>query len=63
MISYADALAKTGYEKVETTVRKRKKLFVGFVTRINNESDGWGSGGGKGLLGRARTALNALSRA
>ena len=34
MLSYADALAKTGCENVETTVRKRRTLFAGFVARI-----------------------------
>ena len=29
MLSYADALAKTGSENVETTVRKRRMLFTG----------------------------------
>ena len=37
MLSYADALAKTGCENVETTVRKRRILFAGFVARMGNE--------------------------
>ena len=35
-LSYADALAKTGCENVETTVRKRRILFAGFVARMGN---------------------------
>ena len=37
MLSHADALAKTGCENVETTVRKRRILFAGFVARTGNE--------------------------
>ena len=37
MLSYADALAKTGCENVETTVGKRRILFAGFVARMDNE--------------------------
>ena len=37
MLSFADALAKTGCENVETTVRKRRILFAGFVARMGNE--------------------------
>ena len=37
MLPYADALGKTGCENVETTVRKRKILFAGFVARTDNE--------------------------
>ena len=67
-LSYADALAKTDCENVETTVRKRRILSAGFVARMDNERLPkrvifWGSGRGKGLLGRARTGLNGLSRA
>ena len=35
--SYEDALAKTGCENVETTVRKRRILLAGFVARMDNE--------------------------
>ena len=68
MLSYADALAKTACENVETVVRKRRVLFAWFVARMDNERLPkrvifWGSGRGKGLLGRARTGLNGLSRA
>lgn len=38
MLSYAGALAKTGCEYVETTVRKRRMLFEGFVTRMGDET-------------------------
>ena len=37
MISYADALAKTGCENVGTTVRKRRMLFAWFLARFDNE--------------------------
>ena len=37
MPSYADSLAKTCCENVETTVRKRRILFVRFVARMANE--------------------------
>ena len=36
MLSYADALVKTGCENVETTVRKWRILFAGFVARMDN---------------------------
>ena len=36
MLSYADAFAKTGCENVETTARKRKTIFAGFVARMDN---------------------------
>ena len=32
--SYADALAKTASESIETTVRRRRTLFAGFVARM-----------------------------
>ena len=37
MLSSADALAKIGFENVETTVRKRRVLFARFVARMDNE--------------------------
>ena len=37
MLSYPDALAKTGCENIEATVRKRMILFAGFVGRTGNE--------------------------
>ena len=37
VLSYADALSKTGCESVETRVRKRRILFAGFVARMGNE--------------------------
>ena len=37
MLSHADALAKTGCENVETTMRTRRTLFAGFVARMGNE--------------------------
>lgn len=37
MLSNADALAETGCENVETTVRKRRIIFAGFVARMGNE--------------------------
>ena len=37
VLSYADAFVKTGCENVETTVRKRRILFAGFVARMGNE--------------------------
>ena len=37
MLSYADALAKTGCENVETTVRKRRIRFAGFVARTDEK--------------------------
>ena len=53
MLSYADALAKTGYEKVETTVRKESEhTFHGvrgsYGQRETNQTNYvWGIGGGK----------------
>ena len=68
MLSYADALAETGCEIVETTVRKRRILFAGFVARLDNERLSkqvmFGEvNGGKVLLRRARTGLDGLPRA
>ena len=37
MLSYAHELARTGCENVETTVRKRRIFFAGFVGRTGNE--------------------------
>ena len=37
MLSYADALAKTGCDNVETTVRERRIRFAGFVAGMDNE--------------------------
>ena len=37
MQSYADSLAKTGCENAETTVRKQRIPFAGFVVRMDNE--------------------------
>ena len=36
-LRYADALAKTAYENVDTTVRKPRILFAGFAARMDNE--------------------------
>ena len=36
-LSYADALAKTAFESIESRVRKRRILFAGFVTRMREE--------------------------
>ena len=36
-LSYADALAKTASESIETIVRKRRILFAGFVARMGEE--------------------------
>ena len=36
-LSYADAIAKTASESIEAIVRKRKKLFAGFVARMGEE--------------------------
>ena len=66
MLSHEDALTKTGCENVETTVRKRRIRFAGFVARTGNErllkrvmvGD---LEGGKGLLRRARAGLDGLS--
>ena len=62
MLSYADALAKTGCQNIETTVRKHRILFAGFVARLDNERLSkqvmFGEvNGGKVLLRRARTGL------
>ena len=68
MLSYADALAKTGSEDVEKAVQKRRILFAGFVACTGNERlpkrvmFGELDGGGR-LLGRARAGLDGLSRA
>ena len=66
--AYAYVLTKTSCENVETSVRKRRTLFAGSVARMGNErlptrSDVWGTGGGKGSLGKARAGLDELSRA
>ena len=37
MQSYANALLRTDSESVETTVRKRRVLFAGFVARMGEE--------------------------
>ena len=37
MLSYDDALAKTGCENVETTVLKQRILFAGFMARVGND--------------------------
>ena len=37
MLPYPDAPAETGCEDIETTVRKRRVLFTGFVARMENE--------------------------
>ena len=36
-LSYADVLTKTASESIETTARKRRIIFAGFVTRIGEE--------------------------
>ena len=56
MPSYADALANIGCENVETTVRKRRILFAGFVARKDDERlpkrvQFWEVDGGKGYSG------------
>ena len=57
MLSYADTLAKAGFDNVEATVRKRRILFAGFMARLGSESLPkrvmFGEvGGGKGCLRR-----------
>ena len=37
ILSYADALAKTASESIESIVRKRRILFAGFVARMGEE--------------------------
>ena len=37
VLSYASALLRTDSESVETTVRRRKILFAGFVARMGEE--------------------------
>ena len=37
ILSYADALAKTGCERLETMAQKWRILFAGFVARMGNE--------------------------
>ena len=37
ILSYANALLRTDSESVETTVRRRRILFAGFVTRMGEE--------------------------
>ena len=37
ILSYANALLRTDSESVETTVRKRRVLFAGFVARMGEE--------------------------
>ena len=56
MLFCADALARTGCENVETTVRKRRTLIAGFVARRDSERLAkrvlFGEvGGGKGYSG------------
>ena len=51
MLSYTDALAKTGCENVETTRRKRRVLFAGFVARIPKRVMFGEVEGGNGDLG------------
>ena len=36
-MSYANALLRTDSESVETTVRRRRILFAGFVARMGEE--------------------------
>ena len=75
VLSYADALAKTGCENVETTVRKRRILFAGFVARMGNErlpkrmmfgelEGGKGYVGGKNRIGwvLSNTTYHCLTR-
>ncbi|CAM9622122.1 unnamed protein product, partial [Sphacelaria rigidula] len=35
VLSYRETLARTGCESIETTVRKRRRHFAGFVTRMS----------------------------
>ena len=63
MLSYADALAKTGCENVETTVRKTEDKFAGFVARMEGErlpqQVMFGEvDGGEGYSGWAKTGLD-----
>ena len=37
ILSYANALRRTYFESVETTVRRRRILFEGFVARTGEE--------------------------
>ena len=37
ILSYADALLRTNSESVETTVRRRRILFAGFVEHMGEE--------------------------
>ena len=37
ILSYANALLRTDSESVETTVRRRRMLFAGFVARMGEE--------------------------
>ena len=37
ILSYANALLRTDSESVETTVRRRRTLFTGFVARMGEE--------------------------
>ena len=37
ILSYANALLRTDSERVETTVRRRRMLFAGFVARMGEE--------------------------
>ena len=37
ILSYANALLRTDFESVETTVRRRRILFAGFVARMGEE--------------------------
>ena len=37
ILSYANALLRTDSESVETTVRRRRILFAGFVARMGDE--------------------------
>ena len=65
MLSCADALVKTGCENVETTVRKRRIVFSGFMARMGNERLPkrvmCGKVDGGTVLGRARTGPGGLS--
>ena len=36
-LSYADVLAKTAFESIEATVRKRRILFAGFMAYMGEE--------------------------
>ena len=68
MLSYADALTKTGCENVETTVRKLRILFAGLVNRMNNERPPkrvmfGGVDGGKGYSGvKEQDSMGCLER-